>query len=62
MKLPFKRSFFSLFLLVQPAVSQQKKSRKLAVYCDCSGFMCDEDYIRTEINGVDLLRDAIVLN
>lgn len=47
----------SLALIAQPATAQQTPPGALRIFLDCSGFRCDEQFYRTEIDWVAYVRD-----
>lgn len=49
----------SIFLLIDPAYSQDYKVNRVKIFLDCSNVWCDETYIRSEINLVDFVTDRI---
>ncbi len=52
-----KKIFFFVFTIICLNVYSQSTGARLQIFVDCSNVFCDMDYIKTEINLVDFIRD-----
>jgi hypothetical protein len=52
-----KKIFFFVFTILCSNVYSQSIDARLQIFVDCSNVFCDMDYIKTEINLVDFIRD-----